>query len=273
MLVLTGSSIFYHEKQNGRYRFLSQRGIHPFKVWLARNSILFPVIAIACGLTAWVIYHQAPGIIGRHCLYAFAPLIAFVVVQFCILVTDQYIVGLVLAFLLAALAIGWCLLAAMLSLPFGIGFVPLMLGALIAGYKRLADLLNERSHAISKCVPWSILVGSMLVTVTATAIYRVYSIPATNGAELKLVSQIEKASEATDAQTEVFQRFESAAREITTWGNKLDGRFYFEGPQVVENPDAVEEGEWGDSDGDSVLDQYQANFAPSPIVKMSRRVA
>ncbi len=264
-LVLVASSVFFHEKQNRRYRFLSQRGVHPFKVWMARNVILLPVIAIPCAYTAYFLYEEGPEIVGLSCLYAFAPLIAFVIVQFCILVTEQYIVGLVIAFLTAALAIGWCLQAAILSLPFELGFVPLLLGGLAAGYKRLADLLNEKNRTINKCIAWSILVGTVVVMLTATAFYRVYSIPATSGEEATLLELSKNTVTRTDAQNTAFENFQTVAAGISSVPNKLDGRFYFEHLQLLENPGDEDESYWVDSDGDSMVDTYRPSLASSLV--------
>ena len=257
-LVLVASSVFFHEKQNRRYRFLSQRGVHPFKVWLARNVILLPVIAIPCACTACWIYWQAPEPVGQSCFYAFAPLIVFAVVQFCILATEQYIVGLVIAFLAAGITIGWCMLAGALGLPIAIGFVPLMVGSLAASYKRLADLLNEKNLFVHKSIAWSILIASMLVTITGTAFYRVYSIPATNGKEAKLVDVYERMCTRTDAQVAAFERFQIAASDITSTPTSYEDRFHFQHVNDLRNPVDEDEDGYIDDNNDLIPDTFQA---------------
>ncbi|MFC1757672.1 hypothetical protein ACFL2H_02755, partial [Planctomycetota bacterium] len=124
---------------------------------------------------------------------------------------------------------------------------------------------NERNRPINKGIAWSILIGSIVVTVTATAFYRVYSIPTTDGEALKLVQKHDGSQAMTEAQDAAFQQFEAAAAETTSLPSNLDGRFFFEHIQSLEKPEDEGGGHWIDTNNDSIVDAYQAVFDPSPV--------
>lgn len=225
------SLVFVPDISDRRYRFFSERGIHPRTLWIGRNAIGLLFVAASC-----IVLYFADGLTPTgNRSFALAPALAYAAVQVCILSTEQYIVGLFLALIAACLTTAWCGLTHVVSIPAAVGGIPLLVALFAAGYRRLADMMKEKSDALHKLIPWSIVVVGVIGTVVLTAIYRVQSIPYSRDMDRELIAIHNADSDFTPKQIAAFESYQRVAEMISAVPTPFEGRFAFSNIEDVED--------------------------------------
>ncbi|MCA9212594.1 MAG: ABC transporter permease [Planctomycetales bacterium] len=254
---LFSASVFYPEKIRDNYKFMAQRGVSTAVVWWTRNSLWLAVFAAVALIGQLFFPSQAKA-------FTWILLVVFAATQVCILVTEQYIVGIFVAIIVSVGLAAWAGFSGAIGIPAWIAILPVTLTCLFASYRRLRDLLSERNGIKNKAFIWSIVSFGVAATIVCTASYRVFSIQSTDGREAELLEVHELNNSLSAEQNEVFKTFLSDATELII-EPVIDGigRFHFVELESLRTADT--EIEWVDRNGDGTADTPVGRFDERPV--------
>jgi hypothetical protein len=200
---VTAATMFWFDQRNRQYRFFTDHGISPRRVWVSRQMIslaavsLWLAVSLVCltgelvgssRVLEFVPQNEQAGIIAHYVVRdeAIQALLAIVglsalcygVGQLCSLVIHSGVIALFFGLVLSWLAGMWALLMWQYHVPLWFSVAPIPLCLLWAGWLRAPDWLAERTGWRVRAKLAAAIGIPLCVIAVAVVSYRVYEIPA-----------------------------------------------------------------------------------------------
>lgn len=165
--LILGIAAFHAEQRGQIYRFLSERGISPFHLWLAKQVCWLPLLFVNAA-AGWIYVSFGSPHEGRQVDFFLAaaaslPLLGWAVGQWCALLIPAAVIATCIALSVCIMLSLWFLLMLHLGIPTWWSVTPLPIAILGASLLCTRDLLTERQT-------WRTILQSVTIVLVPTVL-------------------------------------------------------------------------------------------------------